>query len=127
MRLPPLLLAVLLGPALSACGPEPVAALAGVEIATVAVFGRGLVDIGVSAVSGRDCSIVRLDRGLTYCEPKQIPVREAYCTRTLAAVDCWASPAVLPTPRPGVGYTPPPTKAQLRYRDAPWPKTLNAS
>ena len=127
MRITPLLLLGLLPPLLCACGPEPVEALAAAEAASVVVFGRGVIDIGVSAVSGRDCSIVRLDKGQTYCAPKEQPFQEAYCTRTLAAVDCWPSPAILPVPRPGVGDTPAPTAEQERYRAAKWPKSLNAS
>ena len=62
----------------------PLAALAGAELASVTVFGRGLVDIGASAVSGRDCSIVRLDRGETYCAPR-VPAEPApFCTGSSA-------------------------------------------
>jgi len=99
----------------------PVAALLAAEGASVAVFGRGLVDIGVSAVSGRDCSIVRLDKGQTYCaviEPLHV---ERYCTRTLARVDCWAD---APQLEAGIADTPPPNAAQLAYRGARWPKSL---
>ena len=112
---------------LTGCGPHPaIVPLALAEGASVVVFGRGIGDIGVSAISGRDCSIVRLDRGLTYCAPRDVPLRTAYCTRTLAAVDCWEKPTLLPTPRPNVADTPDPTSAQLRYRDARWPKALFA-
>ena len=127
MRITPVLLLGLVPAMLAACSPEPVGALAGAEIASVAVFGRGIVDLGVSAVSGKDCSIVRLDKGLTYCAPKDQPPQEAYCTRTLAAVDCWPSPAFLPVYRQGVGDTPASTQEQERYRAARWPKSLNAS
>jgi len=98
---------------------------AGVELASVAVLGRGVVDVGVSAVTGRDCSIVRLDRGQTYCEAREPLVRpQPFCTRTLAAVTCWEDPALLPTQQTEVGDTPPPTPEQLRYRAARWPKSL---
>lgn len=108
---------------LAGCGWEPPGALLAFDAASVVVFGRSLGDIGYSALSGRDCSVVRLDRGQTYCVPRAT-VRDAYCTRTLATVDCWADPAILPVPQPNVGDTPPPTTAQLRYREAPWPKSL---
>ncbi len=104
---------------------EPTGALLAAEAASVVVFGRGVVDIGVSAVSGRDCSIVRLDRGLTYCAardgPEQAPT---FCTRSLGVVDCWADPALLPSPRQGVADSPAATAAQLHYRAARWPKSL---
>jgi len=43
---------------------DPTGALIAADVASVVVFGRGIADIGVSAISGRDCSIVRLDQGL---------------------------------------------------------------
>ena len=112
---------------LSACAypAAPLSALAGAELASVTVLGRGLVDIGVSAVSGRDCSIVRLDRGETYCAarfPAEQP--QPFCTRTIGTVTCWENPALLPAPQTELGDTPPPTEDQLRYRAARWPKSL---
>ena len=121
-------LPLLLGLVLAGCGAAPVAGpLLAAEGVSVMVLGRGLLDLGVSAVSGRDCSIVRLERGQTYCTPTYEPVAEQYCTRTLARVDCWTDPALLPSPSPGIGDTPPPTPAQERYRAARWPKSLFAN
>ena len=106
---------------------EPVGALAAVEVASVFVFGRGIADIGVSAVSGRDCSIVRLDRGLTYCAPIEPPPAPGpFCTRSLGVVDCWINPEALPAPQRPVADGPAPTPAQEQYRHARWPKSLNA-
>ena len=105
---------------------EPTGALAAAEIASVVVFGRGIADIGVSAISGRDCSIVRLDRGLTYCAPIQTPAPVPFCTRSLGVVDCWINPQALPTPQTPVADGPAPTPAQEQYRHARWPKSLNA-
>jgi len=111
---------------LTSCAAEPVGALAAVEVASVIVFGRGLVDIGISAISGRDCSIVRLDRGLTYCAPQDGPPNPGpFCTRSLGVVDCWA-PDALPRRQNQVADGPAPTAAQDRYRRAPWPKALTA-
>ncbi len=108
-------------------GVEPTGALLAAEAASVVVFGRGIVDLGVSAISGRDCSIVRLDRGLTYCAARDGPEQaSAFCTRSLGVVDCWANPALLPGPRQGVADDPAATPAQQRYRAARWPKSLNA-
>lgn len=74
----------------------PAAAVGG---ASVALIGRTPVDVAVSAVSGRDCSIVRLDRGQPYCAPPAPTPAEAaasaaapVCTRSLGAVDCWTVP-----------------------------------
>ena len=108
---------------LSGCAPA--AAVVGADLATVTVFGRGIVDIGVSAVSGRDCSVVRLDKGQTYCAPRiEVARPQPYCTRTLGTVSCWDDPRLLPRPQPEVGDTPPATEDQLRYRAARWPKDL---
>ena len=91
---------LLLLPLLAACHTlptTPLAVLAGVEAASVVVFGRDVGDIVVSAASGRDCSIVRLDRGKSYCRPLDPPpARPAFCTRSLAGVDCWSNPEALP-------------------------------
>ena len=111
---------------LAGCGWEPPGALLAADAASVVVFGRSIGDLGYSAISGRDCSVVRLDKGQTYCAPQADPVRTAYCTRTLAAVDCWSGPALGAVNRPGVGDTPPPTQAQLRFQASRWPRSLNA-
>ena len=123
MRSPLLLLA-----SLPACSPEPWAALGAADVVSVVVLGRSLGDVGVSALTGRDCSVVRLDQGRTYCTPRnQPPPPEPFCTRSLGVVDCWTNPELLPGPQRPVGDAPPPTEAQDRYRRASWPKALNAN
>jgi hypothetical protein len=121
-------LALMLLAVLPGCSPwtEPAGAFAGFEMASVVVFGRGIGDLAVSAVSGRDCSIVRLDAGKSYCAPRDDPGRRGpYCTRSLGVVDCWADPGLLPVMQREVADTPGPTEEQLRYRGARWPKALN--
>ena len=104
--------------------PAALAALGAAEGTSVAVFGRGVGDLVVSAISGRDCSIVRLDKGLTYCASTDPPPAERFCTRSLGTPDCW-DPAVAPaTDRTGIGDTPAPNAAQAKYRAARWPKSL---
>lgn len=102
------------------------AALGGVEAASVAVFGRDIVDIGVSAVTGRDCSVVRLDRRQDYCAPReQLSQAEPFCSKTLGTVQCWVDPekfGVLPRQ---VNDTPAYSPDQARQITARWPKTLN--
>ena len=106
---------------------EPTGALIAADVASVVVFGRGIADIGVSAISGRDCSIVRLDRGLSYCAPREGPPDPGpFCTRSLGVVDCWSNPEALAGPQRQVADGPGPTEAQARYRRAPWPKALTA-
>lgn len=104
---------------------EPTGALLAADTASVVVFGRGIVDIGVSAASGRDCSMVRLERGLTYCAPRdETPARGPVCTRSLGVVDCWSNPDALPPGTREVADAPAPTPTQQRHRQARWPKAL---
>jgi hypothetical protein len=90
--IPPLLLA--------GCGPETpiVAGAAGVvAAASIPVFHRTPVDMVVSAVTGRDCSVVNLDKGEQYCHPKERPPSEPeFCTRSLGVPDCWKDPSKVP-------------------------------
>jgi hypothetical protein len=87
-------LATLLPLLAAGCGAESAlgpAAVAGGG--SVVLIGRTPVDVLVSAVQGQDCSIVRLDRGESYCAPPEAaPPPEPFCTRSLGSVDCWESP-----------------------------------
>ena len=75
----------------------PAVAVGAIEASSVAVFGRGTVDLAYSAVSGRDCSIVRLDEGKSWCTPKEDkPAPPRFCTRTLGTPECFADPQNLP-------------------------------
>ena len=120
--------AVLLLAAAPLAGCVGVGVAAGVEAASVTVFGRGVVDAGVSAVTGKDCSVVRLDRQQTYCAPRErLPGPPPYCTRTLADVECWADPETFASlPRP-LADSPPLTPEQVSQITARWPKSLNLS
>ena len=114
---------LLLLAALGGC--TPVVGLVGADIASVTVLGRGLGDVGYSAVTGRDCSVVRLDTGKTYCAPRDdAPQQQPFCTRTIGVVTCWADPYLVPQRQEEFGYTPPPAEDQLRYRSSRWPISL---
>ncbi|MDB5374770.1 MAG: hypothetical protein JWP04_3412 [Belnapia sp.] len=90
MRCPILVPALL---SLAACDPAGVATGAAVVGGSVAVIGRTPVDAVVSVVSGRDCSAVRLDRGMSYCRPEEAPpAPPPFCTRSLGRVYCWTTP-----------------------------------
>lgn len=70
----------------------PLGCLAG---CAVPVIHRDLFDAAYSLSAGQDCSIVRLDKGETYCRPVEPPPEPpTTCTRSLGTVDCWrAAPA----------------------------------
>jgi hypothetical protein len=91
MRLSLLILAGLTGCATPAEDLVPPAAAIGV--ASIAAIQRSPVDAVLSLISGRDCSVVRLDRGEPYCRPEEPPPDPPpVCTRSLGTVDCWDKP-----------------------------------
>jgi hypothetical protein len=93
----PLVLVLLV---LSGCGPHTPVIAAALVVATgasIPVFHRTPVDMVVSAATGRDCSVVNLDRGERYCRPaERAPETPVFCTRSLGVADCWNDPAKLP-------------------------------
>src|SRR5579863_6780217 len=95
---------------LAGCGATPEQALTGaavVGIGSIAIIGRSPADALISVVSGKDCSIVRLDQGKSYCKPAEPPPEaQPYCTRSLAMADCWIDPASLPDHPAQQGDTP---------------------
>ncbi len=94
--------------------------------ADVAAFHRTIPDMAYSAITGKDCSAVRLDRGESYCKPVALPVPpQPYCTRTLAQVTCWADPGATPgIPRQVAQGPTALTPEQNRVRLARWPTAL---
>ena len=123
-RILPSLLLLSLPGALGGC--VAVAAAAGAEAASVAVFGRDIVDIGVSAVTGRDCSIVRLDRRQPYCAPREaLPAPPLFCSRTLGTVECWSDPESFVSVPHSITDTPSLTPDQVRQVVGRWPKSLD--
>jgi len=64
-----LVLAIQLAAVMALVGCHAWAPVVVAAIASIAVFHRGLGDLVVSAVSGRDCSVVRLDRGTQLLRP----------------------------------------------------------
>ncbi len=113
--------------ALSAgCGVPPVQPLGALVVAdgaSVAVFGRSIGDMIYSGATGRDCSVVRLDRGKSYCRaPEAAVVSQPFCTRSLGAVDCWATPDIAPPHSREVADGPRAlTPEQLRNAQHAWP------
>jgi hypothetical protein len=81
---------------LAGCAPEGLGIAAGLSAASIPVFHRTPVDMAVSAMTGRDCSVVNLDRGAHYCRPReQPPETPEFCTRSLGVPDCWRDPSKL--------------------------------
>ncbi len=109
--------------ALSGCDAASLTAGAAVNLASVTLVGRSVPDIVISGLSGRDCSIVRVDRGLSYCAAEQpVPGPAPYCTPSLGRVDCWVTrPASIPMQRGVVDGPVALTPAQEADRTAWWP------
>ena len=118
-------LLLLPGLPLAGCGPfnSAIGALAGVDaVVSIPVFGRSTEDLIYSAISGRNCSVVRLEQGRSYCVPREgAPEPPPFCTRSLGVVDCWAYPTLLPGRPVPVADTPALTPEQDAHRRARWP------
>ncbi|CAH2601538.1 conserved protein of unknown function [Rhodovastum atsumiense] len=103
---------------------EPAGAFVAADAATIPVLGRSIGDTVVSGVSGRDCSVVRLDQGLSYCRPPEPPPDvPTFCTRSLGVVDCWRNPEAFGGP-PLRGVADGPTRLtpeQEAHRTRRWP------
>eukprot|EP01037_Dinobryon_pediforme_P016971 gene16971-17158_t len=104
----------------AACGIpffEPVEAVAIASLATVPFLGRALPDVLYSGLTGKDCSVVRLDQGKSYCRPEDPPIEPApICTRSLGTVDCWIDPDHLTSPAHPLADSQKPTAEQEAYR-----------
>ncbi len=112
--------------ALAGCGSPAnviaVGALGAAGVISIATIGRDPVDAVYSLVTGKDCSIVRLDRGQSYCRPVDPPPEAPeFCTHSLGSVNCWANPATVPGDPKSVADGPGPTAAQEAYRTRTWP------
>jgi hypothetical protein len=110
---------------LAGCGATPEQVLTGIGgagIASIAILHRSPFDALYSVLSGRDCSVVRLDREETYCRPLEPPPEAPpFCTRSLGTVDCWIVPPG--PPRREVAYGPRTlTPAQEADRTRRWPE-----
>jgi hypothetical protein len=111
---------------LAGCGasPEQAATIGvGLTVGSIAVMQRSPFDALYSVVSGKDCSIVRLDQGKSYCRPVEPPPEpQPYCTPSLGVADCWRDPASLPDHPPDLGDSPSTlTPTQEVDRTRHWP------
>lgn len=73
---------------------EMVAPYAMIDGAVVVGTEKTMADHAISLASGKDCSLVRIERGLTYCKEDEIagPRPNLYCYRELAGVTCYSTP-----------------------------------
>jgi hypothetical protein len=96
----------------------------GGTVASLATIQRTPADAIYSWWNGRDCSVVRLDQGKSYCRPVEPkPDPPAFCTRSLGAVNCWKDPENLPGAPSGVADGPAELTAEQeanRTRKWPW-------
>lgn len=92
--LPVRIILILLALMLSGCASLLGAAAApGAGIGTTVLSGKTPVDHLYSAISGKDCSIIRNRQGLTYCvEDERVPPVRVVCYRTLGDVSCYDQP-----------------------------------
>ncbi len=70
-------------------------ALLAIDVATLIVTDKLMVDHVVSFVRHEDCSAVRASKGEPYCRPIRVayvPAPEPFCYRTLADANCFATP-----------------------------------
>ena len=85
MRLFAMLLCFVL---LAGCG-----VVVGVEGGSLLATDKTFTDHIVSFASGKDCSVIRKERGLAYCVEDQLnPRARVHCYRTLGRVTCYERP-----------------------------------
>ena len=110
-----LVIAISVLAALSACGAIP--GFAQIEGMTTVATEKPLSDHFVSFFSGKNCSVVRREKGQTYCEEDELrsAAPKVYCYRSIGGVNCYDRP----DPFDGQSYrpleeTPPPAKPPVR-------------
>ena len=102
---------------LAGCAGSFVPGAAQLEGASAVVTQKPFTDHVVSFFSGKNCSTVRREQGLTYCEEDELQsgATKVYCYRALGGVTCYDRP----DPFEGQRYqpleeTPPPAKPPVR-------------
>jgi hypothetical protein len=82
--------------------------LAGTGVASYAVLQRGVFDAVYSVVTGKDCSVINIERRGEYCRSVAVAQPIAFCTRSLGDVDCWTVANPYGPQRPVTDIPPPP-------------------
>ncbi|GAB6054040.1 hypothetical protein JCM17960_28600 [Magnetospira thiophila] len=76
----------------------------GLEVGTVMVTDKTVGDHVISWASGKDCSTVRWEQGMTYCkEDEPRPEAAVFCYETLGDVVCYDRPDPHANPQQRVG------------------------
>ena len=87
----PILATFIIGLSVSACDPATFTAVEGVSLIGT---DKTVVDHVISIGSGKNCSTVRREKGLTYCvEDTPVAQQDLYCYRDLGGVTCYDKPA----------------------------------
>ncbi len=77
--------------AIAGCSVVPVAGP--LEGGSIVLTDKTVTDHIVSFSSGKNCSVIRQNQGLTYCEEDElVPVQSLYCYNTLGSVTCYDRP-----------------------------------
>jgi len=121
---PLVVLLPLCGLLLAGCGATALSVSTGLVVTdavSITALHHDVFDILISGATGQDCSVVRLDRGKSYCKPLDPPsLPPPYCTQTLGFAQCWASPLMFPDPPRGLADGPwALTPEQDAYRQFP--------
>jgi hypothetical protein len=108
---------VLMFPLLAGCAPGIVPGAAQLEGVSTLATEKPLSDHVISIFSGKNCSSIRREKGLTYCEEDELQsaAPKVYCYRSIGGVTCYDRP----DPFEGQIYkpleeTPPPAKPPVR-------------
>ncbi len=80
------------------------------DVVSIINTDKTIADHIISLSTGRDCSTVRSSMGEPYCKTDPIPEPPLYCYRSLASVDCYATPDPYNTGRRTIDW--PPTRGR---------------
>jgi hypothetical protein len=95
--------------------------LAGTGVASYAVLQRGVFDAVYSVVTGKDCSVINIERRGEYCRSVAVAQPIAFCTRSLGDVDCWTVANPYGPQRPVTDIPPPPVaRTPVRWNLSPF-------
>lgn len=81
---------------------------AAIGAGAIAATGKNPVDHLYSLASGKDCSLARKQRGLTYCVEDEVPIDTAlHCYPTLGEATCYRAADPYPGTQREMGGPPP--------------------